>query len=276
MDGIQLTRAISGGPILCEQGSNLLCVRPNALSTLNIKVGIDEYTVGGTVSGLTGSVVLQNNGSDNHEVSSDGEFTFPTSAKPGARYAVTIYTQPSGQTCTVTDGVGTVSNRNIDNVGVRCLTNTTTLSSSVSNLALSVNDVATHAALTGTPRLITIRNTGDSAATNVVYSLSSALPSGTTISPATCGRIEASEACVLTITPGPTPSSAPGDPNAAPIELSVFGSNTNTVNPKFYILTHASVYQAGYLYDMDDTTPNTVSVGGTVLALTEQASDGLK
>ncbi len=39
---------------------------------------VSDYTVGGTVSGLTGTVTIQNNSSDNLAISSDGSFTFAT------------------------------------------------------------------------------------------------------------------------------------------------------------------------------------------------------
>ena len=40
--------------------------------------GGTTYSVGGTVSGLSGTVVLQDNGSDNLSVSANGSFTFAT------------------------------------------------------------------------------------------------------------------------------------------------------------------------------------------------------
>ena len=45
------------------------------------------YTVGGTVSGLSGTVVLQDNGGDNLSVTANGSFTFATSLAPGRRTA---------------------------------------------------------------------------------------------------------------------------------------------------------------------------------------------
>ncbi|MDP1604911.1 MAG: DUF1566 domain-containing protein [Legionella sp.] len=150
--------------------------------------------------------------------------------------------------------------------------NDTTLSASVSTLGLSVNDMGLNAALTGTPRRITITNTGGSPATNVTYLPSPALPSGTTISPGSCGTIPASGSCVLTITPGNTPSAASGDTNPTPITLTISGSNTNTLTPAINILTYGSVYQGGYIYAVDDTTPDTGSIGGKVAALTDQSA----
>ncbi|MDP3560164.1 MAG: DUF1566 domain-containing protein [Legionellaceae bacterium] len=143
-----------------------------------------------------------------------------------------------------------------------------TLSSSVSTLVLSVND-PTFAALTGTPRTITITSTGT--ATGVSYSASSSLPSDATITPLTCGTITPASPCVLTITPGSTPSATPGDTNPTPITLTIAGSNTNTLAPTVNILTYGSVYQSGYVYAVDDSTPNTGSIGGKAMTLSDRA-----
>lgn len=272
VSGSQLTHSISSGPVVCEQGSKLQCYQPSPSNVLNINTGSNEYTIGGIVSGLSGSVVLQNNGTDNETVNSDGSFTFSTAIANGSPYNVTVFAQPSGQTCLVTDGSNVVSNANVTNVGVTCVSNDTTLSASVSTLGLSVNDPTLNAALTGTPRLITITNTGSNAATDVSYSSSPALPSGTTISPANCGTIPASGTCILTITPGSTPSAASGNTSPTPITLSISGTNTNTLTPTLNIITYGSVYQGGYVYAVEDTTPDTGSVGGTVVSLTDQAS----
>ncbi|MCL5666257.1 MAG: hypothetical protein M1383_00570 [Patescibacteria group bacterium] len=81
------------------------------------------YTIGGTISGLSGTVVLQNNSGDNLSVSANGAFTFATATGTGASYAVTVLTQPSGQTCTVSSGSGTVASANITSVSVSCANN---------------------------------------------------------------------------------------------------------------------------------------------------------
>jgi Putative esterase len=80
------------------------------------------YSVGGTVSGLTGTVVLQDNGGDNLSVAANGSFTFPTKLASGAAYAVTVLTQPSGQACAVSGGTGTVGTANVTGVAVTCTT----------------------------------------------------------------------------------------------------------------------------------------------------------
>lgn len=78
------------------------------------------YTVGGTVSGLTGSVVLQNNGAGNLALSANGAFSFAAPQASTSAYVVTVLTQPAGQTCVVANGAGTVGTANVSNVGVTC------------------------------------------------------------------------------------------------------------------------------------------------------------
>jgi hypothetical protein len=77
--------------------------------------------------------MLQNNGSDGLAISSDGTFTFPTTLKKDASYSVTVLTQPSGQTCTVANGAGTVS-ANVTSVAVACAGNAFTVGGTVSGL----------------------------------------------------------------------------------------------------------------------------------------------
>jgi hypothetical protein len=83
------------------------------------------YSIGGSVSGLASNgFVLQDNGGDNLAVTANGSFTFPTDLSSGTPYAVTILTQPAGQTCVVSMGSGTVGVANITNVVITCTTNT--------------------------------------------------------------------------------------------------------------------------------------------------------
>ena len=82
------------------------------------------FTVGGTLSGLNGSVTLANNGGDSRALSANGVFTFPTAALAGAAYNVTVTSQPANQTCAVTGGTGTIAAANVSGVAVTCVTNT--------------------------------------------------------------------------------------------------------------------------------------------------------
>ena len=81
-----------------------------------------SYSIGGTVSGLTGAVVLQDNGGDNLSITSNGAFTFHTSVTSGGAYDVTVASNPSGQSCTTAGGAGTVASANVTSVSVKCVT----------------------------------------------------------------------------------------------------------------------------------------------------------
>ncbi len=96
-----------------------------------------SYTIGGKVSGLASgaSVTLLDNASDSDTVSANGAFTFAKSVASGGAYAVTVGTQPSGQTCTVSNASGNGVNANVTNVSVVCASNATyTIGGTVSGL----------------------------------------------------------------------------------------------------------------------------------------------
>ncbi|MBW1830705.1 MAG: hypothetical protein JRJ10_03245 [Deltaproteobacteria bacterium] len=73
-----------------------------------------------SVSGLSGTLVLQNNGGDALTTTENGEVTFETLLADGASYAVTVGSGPPLQGCIVTNGEGTVTAGNISDVVVRC------------------------------------------------------------------------------------------------------------------------------------------------------------
>ena len=89
-----------------------------------------SYTIGGTVSGMVGSgMVLQNNGGDDLSISYNGSFSFKTPLNDGTAYTVRVKTQPTNpsQTCTVSNGSGTMNGAPVDNVVVNCVTGPTSV-----------------------------------------------------------------------------------------------------------------------------------------------------
>jgi 6-phosphogluconolactonase len=83
-----------------------------------------RYNLGGSVTGLSGSgLVLQNNGSYNLSVTTNGSFTFDLSFPVDTTYTVTVLTQPvnPNQTCTPTKNTGTVT-APIASVVITCMT----------------------------------------------------------------------------------------------------------------------------------------------------------
>jgi hypothetical protein len=103
--------------------------------------GNTDATIGGSVSGLAAgtSVALQDNGADTVTVSANGTFAFPTGVLANGNYVVTVLTQPVGQSCTVTNGSGSVdaSSDNVSTVSVTCVA-TATLGGTLTGLAAGV------------------------------------------------------------------------------------------------------------------------------------------
>lgn len=97
--------------------------------------GGQMYTVGATVSGLltNTSVTLSDNGSDDLTVTANGTVAFAKTIASGGGYAITVVTQPTGQTCVVTSGSGTVTTNNV-NVAVGCTAKPYSIGGTVSGL----------------------------------------------------------------------------------------------------------------------------------------------
>jgi hypothetical protein len=123
---------------------------------VSVLCSLDTYTISGTASGLpTGSqVTLNDNGADALTVTANGAFTFATPVAAGGSYAVTVGTQPTGETCTVTGGQGTQLGSNVSAVTVTCSTSTFTIGGTLSGLATGAqvtldNNAADPLTLTG-------------------------------------------------------------------------------------------------------------------------------
>src|SRR5258706_2801962 len=71
-------------------------------------------------------------------------------------YAVTVQTQPTGQTCTVSNGSGTMVAGGVNNVAVNCTLNSYTLGGSVSGLNLGGLLVVTKLVLANGADAITV------------------------------------------------------------------------------------------------------------------------
>ena len=94
-----------------------------ASNTVSANFKVDPFTIGGHVSGLSGTgLVLRNNLDDDLEISADGSFTFAAALYDGSTYSVTVLTQPTGsdQTCSISNSKGTVSGADVVDVTVTC------------------------------------------------------------------------------------------------------------------------------------------------------------
>jgi len=100
------------------------------------------YSIGGTVSGLSGTVVLQNNAADDLTITENESFTFATEIEADATYEVTVKTQPDGQTCSISSGTGTAE-ADVTTVAVTCSNIIYTVTPSGTNVTIDPSTVQT-------------------------------------------------------------------------------------------------------------------------------------
>lgn len=84
--------------------------------------GGSGFLISGTVIGLSASGLTVTNGTDTIAIAADATmFQFPTALAETTGYVVSVVTQPSGSSCSVVNGVGTVDSIDIDNVVIDCV-----------------------------------------------------------------------------------------------------------------------------------------------------------
>ena len=83
------------------------------------------YKIGGTISGVSGTIVLQDNGRDSRPLSADGTFQFTIPIPSGSVYDVTALSASGqqSQTCQFTNASGIVASSDVTNVTVVCTAN---------------------------------------------------------------------------------------------------------------------------------------------------------
>jgi hypothetical protein len=108
---------------------------------VNCFEGGGPFTVGGTATGLLSgnSVVLEDNGGNALTVSANTSFIFSAALAAGKSYAVTVLTQPTGQTCAVTNGTGASILDDVTDIAVVCSDDTFRMTSSLSALAANAS-----------------------------------------------------------------------------------------------------------------------------------------
>ncbi|QWD03101.1 hypothetical protein G6723_04990 [Polynucleobacter paneuropaeus] len=97
---------------------------------------VNTFTVSVSISGLTsGSLDLQNNGTDVITATISGVTTFANSINANGSYAVTVSSQPVGLTCTVGNGIGNGVVTNVTNITVVCSAKSYSIGGMVTGLA---------------------------------------------------------------------------------------------------------------------------------------------
>ena len=93
------------------------------------------FTIGGGIAGLSADGLVIANGADTlSPMHGTASFAFATPVATSAAFAVTVTTQPAGESCTVTGGSGTVGSANVSSIQISCVP-TYSVGGSVSGLA---------------------------------------------------------------------------------------------------------------------------------------------
>lgn len=95
------------------------------------------FRISGSLSGLGAEkqVILQNNNTNPTTVSSNGKFSFSEPTPANGSYAVTVVSQPAGQTCSVSNASGTGVQTDVNVVSVICSDLVYKVSGAVTGLA---------------------------------------------------------------------------------------------------------------------------------------------
>ncbi|HKX45687.1 MAG TPA: hypothetical protein VJP77_03225, partial [Planctomycetota bacterium] len=127
---------------------------------------VSVFTVGGTVTGLTGAgLVLNLNGTEDLPIAADGPFTFTTALADLQAYTVAVTADPAGQVCDLTNATGSIAGANVTDVQADCVD------------LFTVG--GTLAGLTGTGLVLQVNGGDDLAvAGNGAYQFATPLPDG--------------------------------------------------------------------------------------------------
>jgi hypothetical protein len=126
-----------------DQPAGQLCTVANGsgtaatanISNVVVTCSNETFTIGGTISGLSAPGLVLTNGSDTLSVpAGTTSFTMPTGVAYGSGYDLTVTTQPTGLTCDVTDGSGTIGTAAVTNIAVKCSDQPLTVGGSISGL----------------------------------------------------------------------------------------------------------------------------------------------
>jgi hypothetical protein len=271
INGSLLQGDVLGGPVLCLQANPLQCYQPSPKNALRIHLlppAVVQYTVTPS-AGPNGSI------SPNTPQIINAGSSLAFTATPDSGFGVTQWLLDG--TLVQNGGTTYLLNNIQSDHQLEVNFGQSTLTPLTQSLALSIISPG-NPPLLGNPRTVRIQNTGSQPANNLQVT-PFGLPTGTSISSNTCtGTLSAGAHCDITITPGNTASpnssntpctTAPGT-EPVPATLTVSAINALPVSVDVLFLGYGCIYQGGFLFSVDDSTPATGSIGGKVAALSDQ------
>ena len=121
--------------VVTQNATGTITESSGSMTSADIACTTDQYTLdAGSITGLTYTgLVLSVNGS-NYTIAAGSTSASLGSWDSGTDYTVSVASQPTYQTCTVSGGTGTVTGANISSVSVSCSYNSYSVTAQVSGL----------------------------------------------------------------------------------------------------------------------------------------------
>lgn len=108
---------------ICTISNATGTVQGSNISKINVTCLTNTYTVGGTVLGLTGEVIIRNNNTDELTITSNGAYTFQQALDDGSDFTVSIISASAGYSCIASNKTSSINGANIENVDINCANN---------------------------------------------------------------------------------------------------------------------------------------------------------
>jgi len=134
--GYSVTVATQPNGLSCSVQNGIGVIGTANVTNIAVTCTDQPFTLGGTITGLNGTGLVLANGSDTVTVPANAtSFTLPTPVSFASHYSVTVATQPTGLTCSISSGAtGTMPASNVDTVVVVCSDKAYSLGGSITGL----------------------------------------------------------------------------------------------------------------------------------------------
>lgn len=105
---------------ITQKATGTISETTGSVTDANISCTTNQYKISGTISGLTYDGLVLGIGGNSYTISA-GSTSFNTGSwDSGTSYTLSVLSNPSYQSCTVTNGSGSVANGDITNISVSC------------------------------------------------------------------------------------------------------------------------------------------------------------
>jgi len=135
-DSYSIVVQSSPAGLTCTASNSSGTMPANNVTAVVVTCSDQAYILGGTLSGLTASGLVLANGADTINVPSGAtSFQMDQAVAYTSAYDVVVQTQPTGLTCSVSNGSGAMPASDVGNVAVTCSTATYTVGGSIMGLS---------------------------------------------------------------------------------------------------------------------------------------------